>query len=208
MTSCPPNPHQRSHRFRSAVEVVEGLARPAQSALEDPRAMLVPPDLLGLRAMLVNADLSDQKALEVFRVLLDLLVAELEEPLFLVPKDLEDLLVPLDLKENKESRVLLDLRVIMVFPALPDLLVPPEQMVNLDPKARMDLLVPLDLPDPKVLLDLQESVVPLVRMQSPLSSTGISPRTRRPRPTARRLMLKTHSDRPIRSRTAHGTTLR
>ena len=136
---------------------MEGLDRLAQSALEDPRVMLVPPDLLGLRATLGNVDLPDQKALEVFRVPLDLLVVELEEPLYLAPKGLEDLLVPLDLRENKESRV------------LQDLLVPPGQMVNPDPKARMDRLVPLDRLDHKVLPDLQENVARPVRMQSPLS---------------------------------------
>ena len=74
---------------------MEGLVRLAQSALEDPRVMLVPLDLLDLRAMLGNADLQDRKDLEVFRVLLDPLVVELEEPLFLVPKVLG---VQLDLR--------------------------------------------------------------------------------------------------------------
>lgn len=193
MTSCPPNPHQRSHHFRSAVAVAEGLVRLAQSALEDPRAMLVLPDL---RAMPVSADLLDRKALEVFRVLLDPLVAELEEPLYLAPKDLGALLALLDLKAT------------MVFRALPDLLVPPGQMVNQDPRAIMVQLDPLALLDRRVLPDLLESVARPVRMQSPLSLTSISPRTRQPRLTARRLMLKTHSDRPIHSRTAHATTLR
>lgn len=196
MTSCPLTPHPRSPRFRSAVEVAEGLARLVLSALEDPRAMLVPPDLLGLRAMLVNADLPDQKALGVFRVLLDLLAVELEEPRYLAPKDLGVLLA------------LLDLKVTMVFRGLPDLLVPPGQMVNPDPRAIMVQLDPLALLDHRVLPDLLESVARPVRMQSPLSSTSISPRTRQPRPTARRRMSKTHSDRPTHSRTALGTTLR
>lgn len=178
---------------------MEGLVPLVPSALADLRVtqvLLVLPDL---RAMLVNADLPDQKALEVFRVLLDPLVAELEEPLFLAPKVLG---VQPDLRAPQ------DLRVTMVFQVL---LAPPGQMVNPDPKARMDLLVPLDRLDrldPKVLPDLQESVVPPVRTQSPLSSTGISPRTRRLRPTARRLTSKTRSDRPTRSRTVLGTTLR
>ena len=196
MTSCPRTPHPKSPRFRSAVEVVEELVRLAQSALEDPRAMLVPPDLLGLRAMRVNADLPDQKALEVFRVPLDLLAVEPEEPRYLAPKDLG---APL---------VLLDPRVIKAFKVLLDPLVPPGQMVNPDPRAIMVQLDPLALLDRRVLPDLLESVARPVRMQSPLSLTSISPRTRQPRPTARRLMSKTHSDRPIHSRTVLGTTLR
>ena len=91
------------------------------------QVLLALPDL---RATLVNADLPDQKALVVFRVLLDLLAVELEEPRSLAPKDLEDLLVPLDLRENKVSRVLPDLR------AITDFLAQPEQTVNQDPRAR------------------------------------------------------------------------
>lgn len=169
------------------------MVRLVQSALEDPRVKLVPLDLPDLRAMLGNVDLPDQKALGVFRVLPDLLAVELEEPRYLAPKDLGVLLA------------LLDLKVTMVFRALPDLLVPPGQMVNPDPRAMLD---PLALLDRRVLPDLLESVARPVRMQSPLSSTSISPRTRQPRPMERRLMSKTHSDRPIHSRTAHGTTLR
>jgi hypothetical protein len=176
------------------VEVAEGLVRLAQSALEDPRVMLVLPDLLGLRAMLVNADLPDQKALEVFRVLLDQLVAELEEPLFLAQKVLG---VQLDLRAPQ------DLRVTMVFQVL---LAPPEQMVNQDPRAIMVQLDQLALLDRRVLPDLLESVARPVRMQSPLSSTGISPRTKQPRPTVRRLMSKTHSDRLTPSRMELGIT--
>ena len=153
MTSCPPNPHQRSHHFRSAVAVAEGLVRLAQSDLEDPRAMLVPLVLPDPRAMPVSADLLDRKALEVFRVLLDPLVAELEEPLYLAPKDLGALLALLDLKAT------------MVFRALPDLLVPPEQMVNLDLRVRMARSVLLDLLVPRVLPDLLESVALPVRMR-------------------------------------------
>ena len=91
------------------------------------QVLLALPDL---RATLVNADLPDQKALVVFRVLLDLLAVELEEPRSLAPKDLEDLLVPLDLRENKVSRVLPDLR------AITDFLAQLEQTVNQDPRAR------------------------------------------------------------------------
>ena len=187
MTSCPPTPHPRSPRFRSAVEVAEGLVRLAQSALEDPRAMLVPLDLPGLRAMLGNVDLPDQKALEVFRVHLDLLAVELEEPRYLAPKGLGVLLALLDLKATMVFRVLSDQRVRM------DLLVP---------------LVPLDRLDHKVLPDLQESVAPLVRMRLLLSSTSILPRTRPLRLTVRRLMSKMHYDRPTHSRMALDTTLR
>jgi len=146
-----------------------------------------------LRATLVNAALPDQKALVVFRVLLDLLEAELEEPLFPVPKDLGVPLVLPDPRASKASKVLLDPLVL------------PEQMGNQDSRAIMARLVLLDR---RVLPDLLESVVPPVRMQSPLSLTSISPRTRQPRPTARRLMSKMLSDRPTRSRTALGTTLR
>lgn len=155
MTSCPPIPHQRSHRFRSAVE---GLVPLVPSALADLRVTPVPLALLDLRAMLVNVDPPDQKAPEVFRVLLDLLV-ELEEPRYLAPKDLEDLLVPLDLRENKESRVLPDLR------AITDFLAQPEQTVNLDLRVRMARSVLLDLLVPRVLPDLLESVALPVRMR-------------------------------------------
>ena len=196
MTSCPLTPPPRSPRFRSAVEVAEGLVCLAQSALEDPRVMLVPLDLPGLRVMRGSVDLPDQKALEVFRAPLDLLAVELEEPRYRAPKDLEVLLA------------LLDLKVTMVFRALPDLLVPQGQMVNQDPRAIMVQLDPLALLDRRVLPDLLESVARPVRMQSPLSLTSISPRTRQPRPMARRLMSKTHSDRRTPSRMVLGTTLR
>ena len=95
-----------------------------------PRVIQVLP---GLRVMLANVDQPVQKAPVVFRVHLDLLVAELEEPLSLVPKDREALLALLDRREIREFRVLLDQRGITVFPAL---LVPPEQMVNQDQRAR------------------------------------------------------------------------
>jgi hypothetical protein len=139
------------------VEVAEGLVRLAQSALEDPRVMLVPLDLPGLRAMRGSADLPDQKALEVFRVLLDLLAVELEELRYLAPKDLGVLLAPLDLK------------VTMVFRALPDLLVLLGQMDNPDPRAITVQLDPLALLDRRVLPDLLESVVRPVRMRLPHS---------------------------------------
>lgn len=161
MTSCPPIPHQRSHHFRSAVAVVEGLVPLVPSALADLRVTPVPLALLDLRAMLVNVDPPDPKAPEVFRVHLDLLVVELEEPRYLAPKDLEDLLVPLDLRENKESRVLPDLR------AITDFLAQPEQTVNLDQRVTPGRQAPLDPPGLRVLLDpldLQESAAPPGKM--------------------------------------------
>ena len=104
---------------------MEGLVPPVPSALEDPRVKLVPLDLPGLRAMLVNVDLPDQKALEVFKVPLDRLAVALEEPRYLAPKDLGDLLVLLDPRAIKASKVLLDPLVL------------PEQMVNPDQRAIM-----------------------------------------------------------------------
>lgn len=160
MTSCPPTLHLRSPRFRSAVAVeLEHLVLVAHRDQPDPRVTQVPLALLDLRAMLVNVDPPDQKAPEVFRVPLDLLVVELEEPRYLAPKDLEDLLVPLDLRENKESRVLQDLR------AITDFLAQPEQTVNLDLRVRMARPVLLDLLVPRVLPDLLESVALPVRMR-------------------------------------------
>lgn len=159
MISCPPTPHPRSHRFRSAVEVAVELVPLVPSALEDLRVTPVPLALLDLRAMLVNVD---QKALGVFRVLLVPLVVELEEPRYLAPKDLEDLLVPLDLRENKESRVLPDLR------AITDFLAQPEQTVNLDQRVTPGRQAPPDPPGLRVLLDpldLLESVALPVRMR-------------------------------------------
>lgn len=199
MTSCPLTRHPRSPRFRSAVEGAVELARLALVVHRDPpglRVILVLLALPDLREMPASEDLLDRKALGVFRVLLDPLVAELEEPRYLAPKDLGALLALLDLKAT------------MVFRALPDLLVPPGQMVNPDPRAITVQSDPLALLDRRVLPDLLESVARPVRMQSPLSLTSISPRTRQPRPTARRLMLKTHSDRPIHSRMALGITRR
>lgn len=198
MTSWLPTPLLRFPPFHSEVVAVELVHLVLVVHRDQPglRVIRVLPDL---RAMLVNADLPDRKALGVFRVLLDPLVAELEGHLFLAPKVLG---VQLDLRAPQ------DLRVTMVFRALPDLLVPPGQMVNQDPRAITVQSDPLALLDRRVLPDLLESVARPVRMQSPLSLTSISPRTRQPRPTARRLMSKTHSDRPIHSRTAHGTTLR
>lgn len=141
------------------MEVAEGLVRLVQSALEDPRVMLVPPDLPGLRVMLVNADLLDQKALGVFRVPLDLLEAELEEPLFPDPKDLGGLPALLDQRGSRAFRVLLGLRGIMAF------LVPLEQTDNQALRVRMVQLDPLALLDPRVLPDLLESVALPVRMR-------------------------------------------
>lgn len=158
----------------------------------DPRVTQVLPDLRGNP---VSADLLDRKALGVFRVLLDPLAVALEEPRYLALKDLGVRLA------------LPDLKVTMVFRALPDLLVPPGQMANPDPRAMMAQLDPLALLDRRVLLDLLESVVRPVRMRLPLNSTGISPRTRQPRHTARRLTLKMRFDRLTRSRTELGTTL-
>jgi hypothetical protein len=158
--------------------------------------MLVPLDLPGLRAMLGSEDLPGQKALEVFRVPLDLLAVELEEPLFLDQKALG---VPL---------VLPDLKATMVFRALPDLLVPLGQMVNPDPRAIMVKLDPLVLRDRRVLRDLLESVARPVRMRLPLNSTGISPRTRPLIPTERRPMSRTRFDRLTHLRTVPGITLR
>ena len=129
--------------------MAEGLVLLAQSALEDPRVMLVPLDLPGLRAMRESVDLPDQKAPEVFRVPLDLLVVELEEPRYLAPKDLEDLLVPLDLR------------------AITDFLAQPEQTVNLDQRETPGRQAPLDPPGLRVLLDpldLQESAAPPGKM--------------------------------------------
>ena len=159
MTSCPLTPHPRYPRFRSAMEGAVELAHLALVVHRDLRVTPVPLALLDLRAMLVNVDPPDQKAPEVFRVPLDLLVVELEEPRYLAPKDLEDLLVPLDLRENKESRVLPDLR------AITDFLAQPEQTVNLDLRVRMARPVLLDLLVPRVLPDLLESVALPVRMR-------------------------------------------
>jgi hypothetical protein len=129
---------------------LEHLVLVAHRDQPDPRVTQVLPDL---RAMRGSVDLPDQKALEVFRVPLDLLAVELEEPRYLAPKDLGVLLA------------LLDLKVTMVFRVLPDLLVPPEQMVNQDPRAIMVQLDPLDLLVPRVLPDLLESVALPVRMR-------------------------------------------
>ena len=96
------------------VEVAEGLVRLAQSALEDPRVMLVPLDLPGLRVMLGNVDLPDQKAIEVFRVPLELIAEEEQHLRYLAPRVTrapQDLLGPRvlpDLRAIKEFKVLLD----------------------------------------------------------------------------------------------------
>lgn len=118
MTSCPPTPHPKSPRFRSAVEVAVELAHLALVAHRDLsglRAIRVLPDL---RVMPVSADLLDRKALGVFRVLLDPLVAELEEPRFL------------DQKALGVQLALPDQRAIKASKALPDPLAQPEQMGN------------------------------------------------------------------------------
>ena len=159
MTSCPPIPHQRSHRFRSAVEEVEGLVPLVPSALADLRVTPVPLALLDLRSMLVNVDPPDQKAPEVFRVPLDLLVVELEEPRFPDPKDLGVLLALLDPREIRGFKALPDLRVTT------DFLAQPEQTVNLDLRVRMARSVLLALLAPRVLRDLLESVDLQVRMR-------------------------------------------
>jgi hypothetical protein len=132
------------------------LAQRVIRVFRDPPVLLAPRDLPDLREMLENVD---QKDLGVFRVHPDPLVVELEEPRYPAPKDLEDLLVPLDLRENKESRVLPDLR------AITDFLAQPEQTVNLDLRVRMARPVLLDLLVPRVLPDLLESVALPVRMR-------------------------------------------
>ena len=153
MTSCPRTPHLRSPRFHSAVEVAVELAHLVLVVHRDLPGLRVIQVLLALpdlRATLVNADLPDQKALVVFRVLLDLLEAELEEPLFPVPKGLGVLLALLDQRGSRAFRVLL---------------VPPGQMVNQDPRAMLVNADPLALLDPRVLPDLLESVALPVRMR-------------------------------------------
>ena len=196
MTSCLLIPHPKSPRFHLEAEVVEvALEHLALVAHRGPPGPRVTQALRDLRAIPVSVVLPDQKAHEVFRVPLDLLAVEREEPLSLVPKDLG---VQLDLRAPQ------DLRVTMVFQVL---LAPPEQMVNPDPRGITVQSDPLALLDRRVLPDLLESVARPVRMQSLLSSTSISPRMRHQRPTVRRLTLKTLSDRQTHSRTAHGTTL-
>jgi hypothetical protein len=185
-----------------AVELAH-LVLVAHRDQQDPRVTQVLLALPDLRAMLGNADLQDRKDLGVFRVLLDPLVAELEEPLFLAPKDLGVLLVLLDLRGNKESRVLPDLR------AITDFLAQPEQTVNLDLRVRMARPVlpgPLDLRALPDQLAPQANVVLPDRMQSLLSSISTSPRLRRLRLMVRRQMSKTHSDRRTRLRMVPGTT--
>lgn len=167
------------------------LAKRVIRVFEDPPVLLAPRALQDPREMLENVD---QKDLGVFRVHPDPLVVELEEHRFLDQKALGVPLVLPDPRATKASKVLLDPPVL------------PEQMVNPDPRAIMVQLDQLALLDRRVLPDLLESVARPVRMQSPLSSTSISPRTRQPRPTARRPMSKTHSDRPTRSRMVPGTT--
>lgn len=169
------------------------LAQRAIRVFEDPPVLLAPRAPPDPRETLANVG---QKGLGVFRVHPDPLVVELEEPRFLDQKALGVPLVLPGPRAIKASRVLLDLLVL------------PEQMGNQDSRVIMARLVPLDLLDHRALPDLPESAVPPVRMQSHLSSTSILPRTRQPRPTARRLMSKTHSARQTRSRMALGTTRR
>ena len=159
MTSWLPTPLLRFPPFHSEAEVVAvelaHLVLVAHRDQPDPRVTQVLPDL---RAMLVNVDLPVQKDHVAFRVPLDPLAVELEEPLSLDQKDLGVLLALLDQRGSRAFRVLLGLRGIMVF------LAQPGQMVNQAPRVRMEPLVPLDRLDPKVLLDLLESVAPPVRM--------------------------------------------
>lgn len=160
MTSCPLTLLLRFPLFHSEAEVVAvELAYLVLVVHRDQPGQRVTRVLPDLRVMLANVDLPVQKDHVAFRVHLDLLAVELEEPLSLVPKDLEDLLVPLDLRENKESRVLLDQR------GITDFLAQPEQTVNLDLRVRMARPVLLDLLVPRVLPDLLESVALPVRMR-------------------------------------------
>ena len=124
-------------------------ARRAIKVFEDPLVLLDPRALLDLRVTLGNVD---QKGLGVFRVHPDPLVVELEEPRFLDQKALGVPLALPDLRAIKVSRVLLDP------------LVPPERTDNQALRVTMVRPVPLDLLGHRVLPDLQESVVPPVRM--------------------------------------------
>ena len=134
MTSCPLTLLLRFPLFHSEAEVVAvELAYLVLVVHRDQPGQRVTRVLPDLRVMLANVDLPVQKDHVAFRVHLDLLAVELEEPLSLVPKDREALLALLDRRGIREFRVLLDQRGITVFPAL---LVPPEQMVNQDPRAR------------------------------------------------------------------------
>jgi hypothetical protein len=130
------------------------LAKRVIRVFEDPPVLLAPRALQDPREMLENVD---QKDLGVFRVHPDPLVVELEEHRFLDQKALG---VPL---------VLLDPRAIKVSRALLDPLALPEQMGNQDSRVTMVWLVPSDLLGPRALRGLPESVVPLDRMQLPLS---------------------------------------
>lgn len=159
MTSCPLTPTPRSPRFRLAEEAVEELALLVLVAHRDPQDLRVIQALLDLRATPVNVDLPDQKALEVFRVPLGLLVAELGEHPFLALKDLGVLLALPDPREIRGFKALPDLRVTT------DFLAQPEQTVNLDLRVRMARPVLLALLVHRVLQDLLESVALRVRMR-------------------------------------------
>ncbi len=92
---------------------------------KDPLVLLAPRALQDQREMLENVALPDQKGLGGFRVHLDPLAVEPEEPRFLDQKALGVPLVLPDPRAIKASKVLLDHR------ALPDLLesvVPPVRM--------------------------------------------------------------------------------
>lgn len=125
------------------------LAQRVTRVLEDPPVLLALRALPDLREMLANVD---QKGLGVFRVHLDPLVVELEEPRFLDQKALGVPLVLPDLRAIKASKVLLDPLVL------------PERTDNQALRVTMVRPVPLDLLGHRVLPDLQESVVPPVRM--------------------------------------------
>lgn len=131
------------------------LARRAIRVFEDPPVLLGHRALPDLRGMQENVD---QKGLGVFKVLPDPLV-ELEEPQFLDQKALgvpPVLLAPRALQDpraTKASKVLLDPPVL------------PEQTGNQDSRAIMVRLVLPDLLGPRVLPDLLESEVLLVRMR-------------------------------------------
>lgn len=133
------------------------LAKRVIRVFEDPPVLLAPRALQDPREMLENVALPDQKGLVGFRVHLDPLAVELEEPRFLDQKALGVQPVLPDPREIKASKVLLGQLAL------------PEQMGNQDSRVIMVRLVPLDLLDHRALPDLLESVVPPVRMRLPHS---------------------------------------